>query len=104
MCDSSLLRVPALCLQPHSQGLFFSLNVFVPVHDSRTVKDYAHIQEGSTAAEKSVICLFLGIFVFLKIQSVQSCSAECLPTPSYPFVMSSSLQDEALANQTRTQS
>lgn len=67
MCDSSLLHVPALSLQPHSQGLFFFLNAFMPVHDSRTLKDYAHSQEGSPAAEKSVICLFLGIFVFLKI-------------------------------------
>lgn len=88
MCASSLLHVPALALQPRSQGLFCFLSAFMAVHESRTVKDYVHIQEVSTAAENQLSVCFLGVFVSLKTRGVQSCSAECLPTRSYPSVMS----------------
>lgn len=64
VCDSLLLHVPALSLQPCSQGLFFFLNAFMPVHESRTVKDCVYFQEVNTSAENQ-LSVFSLVFLFL---------------------------------------
>lgn len=91
-------------VQPHSQRLFFFLNAFMPVHDSRTINDNVHIQEVSTAAENQSL-FFSWYFCF---SQDTKCSVllswVATPPPVSHFWRASCLQDGALANQTCTQS